>query len=1181
VIEQLEPRQLLSASSLDTTFASSGKLDTVGTVATVRTVAPQGSKILLGGAANITTFGVARYNSNGTLDTSFGTSGVAKFGFGPSHNAPPGVTFTADVIAIGFQSDGKIIAFGSTTGGEFGVVRFTANGALDTTFGTNGAAIVDFRPSPDSTVSSNPGAMVIAPDDSIYLAGSIFYFNGNLVVAHLTSGRTLDTNYDGDGKSMTPIWTDNQITRVTVNTAILQGDGKLLVASSTESYTDSVIDEGMVNRLTTAGALDTTFAGSGTVQSSAFGVSPKALEIQASNHILVVGDNGQGSILFSRLDSRGIFENTYHPNPQSFGVAYVSMGSGGVLNAVQFLPDGRILYAGKATGQTGTDFLIGRLNSDITTDITFNKNLAVQTDLGRTDDEAFALAVQPDGKYLAAGLGLSGAGAVVRYAGTDAAGIWGSVFDDSPDRFIPGRANQTVYLDTNNNGTLDTGEPTTLSNSVCVYSFEGLAAGTYMVRLVTPTNFIQDFPADGAGQLVQLAAGEQTTGINFGQSSGFPVGSLSGSISGSVFYDSDQDGVHDLSESGISGRTVFLDLNNNGEPDYNERSTATDSAGNYMFTQLPAGTYIVREVLPAGWHQTLPAQTTSVLLGDHQNIIGVEFGSVQLYSIAGIVFDDANGNGIEDGSEQQLAGRTVYLDTNDNSVLDSGEPSVVTTGTGLYDFDFKVQAGNYILREVVPPGSVETTRGMFEGVNGSTFSVDNVVRVPADLVVPAKQGFFFATKAVVGGSISGTIYNDANANGRRDSGEAGVAGITVYDDPNNNVKLDAGELTTVTDANGAYTLAGLSSGSYKIRQTLQSGWTQTTPANNYGWTITLAANQQLAGKDFGTKQSGVIPPPTGGSIAGVVYNDANGNAKRDAGELGVAAMTVYNDANNNSTLDAGEKTTVTDANGTYLLSGLAAGSYKIREILQSGWSQTTPAKNYGWTITLSANENGVTPPPPPTGGSIAGVVFNDLDGDRVKDSNEVGVGNITIYNDANNNSKLDAGELTTTTDSGGAYSLANLSAGSYKIREILQSGWSQTTPTNNYGWTITLATNQQLTGRNFGTKQSGVTPPAMGSISGISFNDNNTNGAFDAGDVKTSGKTVFLDTNNNGKLDSGEKSIVSDANGNWSFTGLSAGTYDVRRVFPSGYTYSTTLIDLTLNAGDNDSGLLIGSKQIA
>jgi hypothetical protein len=502
-----------------------------------------------------------------------------------------------------------------------------------------------------------------------------------------------------------------------------------------------------------------------------------------------------------------------------------------------------------------------------------------------------------------------------------------------------------------------------------------------------------------------------------------------------------------------------------------------------------------------------------------------------------------------------------------------------------------VQAGNYILREVLPPGYVETARAPFF-TSGSTFSADNVVRVPSDLATPAKQGFFFGTKAVVGGSISGTVYNDANNNAKRDAGELGVSGITVYNDANNNSKMDVGEKFTTTDSSGLYTLAGLSSGSYKIRQILQSGWVQTTPANNYGWTITLATNQKLTGKDFGTRQTNVTPPPTGASISGTVWNDLDGDGVKDSNEVGVANITVYNDANNNSKLDTGEKTTVTDASGLYTLASLSSGSYKIRQILQSGWVQTTPANNYGWTITLASNqqlagknfgtrETNVVPPPPPTGGSISGTVWNDLDGDRVKDASEVGVAGITVYNDANNNSKLDSGEKTTVTDPNGLYSLTGLSSGSYKIRQILQSGWVQTTPTNNYGWTITLASNQQLTAKDFGTKQSGtVTTPTTGSIAGISFNDNNKNGAFDAGDAKTSGKTVFLDTNNNGKLDSGEKSVVSDKNGNWTFSGLAAGTYHVRRVFPSGYTYSTTLIDIDLAAGDNLTGLLIGSKSV-
>jgi hypothetical protein len=100
-----------------------------------------------------------------------------------------------------------------------------------------------------------------------------------------------------------------------------------------------------------------------------------------------------------------------------------------------------------------------------------------------------------------------------------------------------------------------------------------------------------------------------------------------------------------------------------------------------------------------------------------------------------------------------------------------------------------------------------------------------------------------------------------------------------------------------------------------------------------------------------------------------------------------------------------------------------------------------------------------------------------------------------------------------------------------------------------------------------------------GSISGFTFNDTNVNGKYDSGETKTGGKTVFLDTNNNGKLDAGELSDVTDSSGDYSFTGLSTGTYHVRRIFPSGYTYSTPLADVTVTSATTAfSNIAIGSK---
>jgi hypothetical protein len=105
------------------------------------------------------------------------------------------------------------------------------------------------------------------------------------------------------------------------------------------------------------------------------------------------------------------------------------------------------------------------------------------------------------------------------------------------------------------------------------------------------------------------------------------------------------------------------------------------------------------------------------------------------------------------------------------------------------------------------------------------------------------------------------------------------------------------------------------------------------------------------------------------------------------------------------------------------------------------------------------------------------------------------------------------------------------------------------------------------------------TPTGSATISGFTFNDNNVNGKYDTGETKTGGKTVFLDTNNNGKLDSGELSDVTDSAGAYSFGNLGIGTYHVRRIFPSGYTYSTSLADIVVtSAGQTFSNVAIGSK---
>jgi hypothetical protein len=103
--------------------------------------------------------------------------------------------------------------------------------------------------------------------------------------------------------------------------------------------------------------------------------------------------------------------------------------------------------------------------------------------------------------------------------------------------------------------------------------------------------------------------------------------------------------------------------------------------------------------------------------------------------------------------------------------------------------------------------------------------------------------------------------------------------------------------------------------------------------------------------------------------------------------------------------------------------------------------------------------------------------------------------------------------------------------------------------------------------------------PNIATLSGFCFNDDDGDGRYDSGEVKTAGKTVYLDANGNDSLDAGEKSTVTDAAGNYSFK-VAAGTYKVRRVFPPGYKYSNAPINVAVAAGESHSNLAIGSTVI-
>ncbi|MFA5009724.1 MAG: PA14 domain-containing protein [Patescibacteria group bacterium] len=143
--------------------------------------------------------------------------------------------------------------------------------------------------------------------------------------------------------------------------------------------------------------------------------------------------------------------------------------------------------------------------------------------------------------------------------------------------------------------------------------------------------------------------------------------------------------------------------------------TLTDGTGNYSFDLLNVeGDVIIAEQNQTGWTQTAPAPVDYYTVPSGGEASNQDFGNYQipaeprLGSITGIKFEDHDGDGVKDGSDDQpLAGWTIYLDANDNGSLDSGELSDVTDDAGVFSFP-NLSAGTYIVREVYQDGWTKT-----------------------------------------------------------------------------------------------------------------------------------------------------------------------------------------------------------------------------------------------------------------------------------------------------------------------------------------------------------------------------------------------------------------------------------------------------------------------------------------
>lgn len=763
-------------------------------------------------------------------------------------------------------------------------------------------------------------------------------------------------------------------------------------------------------------------------------------------------------------------------------------------------------------------------------------------------------------------------------------------------------------------------EPTSVSAGTLSWSNLGpLNAGTRKTitvtfRALTPP----DINANGEPDTTTTVNTATSSGAYF--VSGRPTNSDSGtatvtidprgSIGDLVWWDINANGIKEVSEPGLANVLVTLD---------NGAQTRTDANGAYLFTNLANGTYTVTvdtATLPwTTFSQTKDpdansnnASTVTINNNDglstNDSYLDRDFGyDSALNVISGMVFQDNNGNGIQDSGEIHLSGVTVTL---------SGASSATTTtdSSGYYRFG-SLANGTYTVTVSQPAGTTQTL--------DPDATVNNATTVVASggNLYPNKN---FAYKPTGTLTLGDTLYIDWNGNGAQDTGEEGISAVDVflYMDSNGDGAIDPATdaliATSVTNASGVYGFTTLAAGNYIVAVNtadpqFPAGVIQ---IQDYDGTRDSRAvvnlTVSLATVDFGYKPQGTA------SIGDTVFLDADGDGVKDAIETGIANVTVtlYEDSNNNGVIDAATDavlaTTTTGTTGGYLFTGLAAGNYLV-DVDQNAAS--IPSDAYGnkyrltttdpHDVTLAAGQAYLSADFGfAAAATIGDFVFFDSNGNATQDYSESGIPNVTVelYLDANQDGQPDSPTpvaTTVTVDGSGAnpagfYQFTNLAAGTYFVKVL-----TSTLPQSG-GQPIPLTADPDRDGVPVLDNTYPLLPAGDDgdSLVIVALGGNYTGADFGYNPPGSVGDFVWLDLDQDGVQDAGEPGIAdvtvnitngtttytatTDFDGYWSIANIPDGAWTVSvpaSNFASGGALENTLATYDADGGANSSVAMV------
>ena len=387
------------------------------------------------------------------------------------------------------------------------------------------------------------------------------------------------------------------------------------------------------------------------------------------------------------------------------------------------------------------------------------------------------------------------------------------------------------------------------------YLFDSLETGAYKVKFILPSGSTfsptgagttatdSDAGLDGFSSVININV--EGTGIakdNPTIDAGI-IGNL-GSIGDFVFRDDNSNGIQDATEPGIQGVTVNL---YKGAVLF--ATTTTDASGKYNFGGLSSGTdYQVEFVAPIQSKFTTaslggdPTKDSNAGANGKSGLITIDVtkapsdilrnnptidaGIIPLGSIGDYVFNDNNGNGIQDAGDTKLVGIKVTLTDKDGNILTS------TTTDADGEYEFIVPSGEYFVIFDKPTASTFSPTGAGTPATDSDADAtgkSGKITIDASKAVgdPARNNITVDAGLIPNkGTIGDFVFVDADGDNKQDAGEAGLSGVTVeLYDATGTTKLQ----TTTTDATGKYLFSGLESGGYKVKFILSSGKTFVTP----------------------------------------------------------------------------------------------------------------------------------------------------------------------------------------------------------------------------------------------------------------------------------------------------------------------------------------------------------------